>query len=172
LLIAQPGLRDPNFRKAVLFLSTHDAEEGSFALILNRPADRTVGDVLPTESLGPLQGVPLFLGGPVGQDQLVFAAFRWHAGSESLECRHHLVVAAAQEAIEEEHTVVRAFVGYAGWSKGQLEGELAQKAWLVAKPGHDVLAVQKCATLWRDLTSSFGPRHRLLAEAPDDLSAN
>ena len=172
LLIAHPGLLDPNFRKSVLFLSTHDAEEGSFALTLNRPADRTVGDVLPAEALGPLKRVPLFLGGPVGQDQLVFAAFRWHTDTETMECRHHLIVSDAQEAIEEEHTVVRAFVGYAGWSKGQLEGELAQKAWLVAKPAHDVLAIARCATLWRELTSSFGPWFRLVAEAPDDPTGN
>jgi putative transcriptional regulator len=172
LLIAHPALLDPNFRKTVLLLSTHSDEEGSFALILNRPADRTVGEVLPHQELGPLARVPLFLGGPVSQDQLVFAAFRWRPDSDRLECRHHLMIGDAQEAVEEEDTVVRAFVGYAGWSKGQLEAELAQKAWLVTKPARDVLAIEKCPTLWRELTSGFGPWFKMVAEAPDDPSVN
>lgn len=89
-----------------------------------------------------------------------------------MECRHHLMLSDAREAFEDEETVVRAFVGYGGWSKGQLEGELAQKAWLVAKPTHDVLATRRCTTLWRELTSSFGPWFRLVAEAPDDPTVN
>ena len=102
----------------------------------------------------------------------MFAAFRWDGARGEMHCRHHLALEDAREAIEEEHTVVRAFVGYAGWSKGQLEGELAQKAWLVAKPAHDLLAVSKCPTLWRELTSGFGPWFKLVAEAPDDPSVN
>ena len=47
LLIAHPSLRDPNFCKTVLFLSANDALEGSFGLTLNRPAGRTVEDLLP-----------------------------------------------------------------------------------------------------------------------------
>ena len=172
LLISHPSLLDPNFRKTVIFLSTHDPEEGSFGLILNRPAGRTVGDVLPNKPIGALARVPLFLGGPVSGDQLVFAAFRWHPESERMECRHHLLIPDAQKAIEEEHTTVRAFIGYAGWTKGQLEGELAQKAWLVGKPGREVLAVEKLPVLWREVTSSFGPWFRLVAEAPDDPAQN
>src|SRR6266581_878656 len=63
LLIAHPTLLDPNFRKSVLFLSTNDAQEGSFALTLNRPAGRTVGDLLPDKTLGNLAQIPVFVGG-------------------------------------------------------------------------------------------------------------
>ncbi len=172
LLIAHPSLVDPNFRRSVLFISANDVEEGSFGLILNRPANRDVGDLLPNKPLGALARVPVFVGGPVGADQLVFAAFQWHAESERLDCRHHLLIPDAQEAVASENTIVRAFIGYAGWSKGQLEGELAQKAWLVGKPQQDTLAAEKCGTLWRDTMSEFGPFFRLLAEAPDDPSRN
>jgi putative transcriptional regulator len=172
LLIAHPKLLDPNFRKAVLFLSTNDPQEGSFGLTLNRPAGRTVADLLPDKPLGLLGQVPVFVGGPVGMDQLLFAAFRWHAETQRLECQHHLVIDEAQEAAKDDRTTVRAFVGYAGWSKGQLEGELAQRAWLLQKPDPGVLDLEKCPALWREITSSFGPWYRLVAEAPDDLSMN
>ncbi len=169
LLIAHPGLLDPNFRKSVLFVSTNDPQEGSFGLTLNRPAGRTVAELLPEQKLGALGRIPVFLGGPVGTDQLVFAAFRWHEETERLECQHHLVLSEAEEVLRDGTAIVRAFVGYAGWSKGQLEGELAQRSWLVRQAPREALDLERCPTLWREITSSFGPWFRLLAEAPDDL---
>ena len=172
LLVAHPALLDPNFKKTVLFLSKHDAEEGAFGLVLNRPAERSVRDLLPNKPLGELAHVPVFLGGPVQQDQLIFASFRWHAETERMECQHHLLIPEAQSVMEEPGTTVRAFIGYAGWTKGQLEGELAQKAWLLSRPNPELLQIEKCPTLWRDVTSSFGPWFRLVAEAPDDPATN
>ncbi|MES2569032.1 MAG: YqgE/AlgH family protein [Verrucomicrobiota bacterium] len=172
LLVAHPNLLDPNFRKGVLFISEDDSEEGTFGLTVNRPTERTVADVLGGQSLGALLRLPVFFGGPVEANQLIFAAFIWHPETERIECRHHLDLEQAQESIHAEYTTVRAFIGYAGWSKGQLEGELAQRAWLVGKPGRDLLDERRCKTLWRELLSGFGPWFRLLAEAPDDLSAS
>lgn len=172
LLIAHPGLLDPNFRRSVLFISTHDAEEGCFGLTLNRPSGKTVAEVLPDRELGALAAVPVLLGGPVSRDQLIFASFQWHSENNLLECRHHIGVEEAESLLEEEAIVVRAFVGYAGWGKGQLEGELAQHAWLVRKPEPDILDVDRCPILWRETVAGFGPQFRLLAEAPDDPSRN
>jgi putative transcriptional regulator len=172
LLIAHPTLLDPNFRKSVLFLSTNDAQDGSFGLTLNRPAGRTVGDLLADKTLGNLTSIPVFVGGPVAMDQLVFASFKWHPVTNVLECHHHLVIDEAKKAAHDDQMIVRAFIGYAGWSKGQLEGELAQQAWLLQKPDPTVLEIERCPVLWRDLTSSFGPWFRLAAEAPEDLSRN
>ena len=159
---------DPNFRKAVLFVSTNDAQEGSFGLTINRPAGRTVAEILPAEDLGAVGRVPVFLGGPVSSDQLVFASFRWHEETERMECQHHLVIEEAAKMIADDTVIVRAFVGYAGWSKGQLEGELAQRTWLVRPPTPQMLEVERCPTLWREITSGFGPWFQLLAEAPDE----
>ncbi len=172
LLIAHPSLLDPNFNKSVLFISAHDPEEGSFGLILNRPAGRTVGEVLPGKELGPLLRVPVFLGGPVGIDQLVFASFKWHPETRRMECQHHLGIDEAQEIVHTEQSVVRAFIGYAGWTKGQLEGELAQRAWLVGKPSREVLDTRAAENLWRETLKGFGPWFQLVADAPDDLSRN
>ena len=172
LLVAHPGLRDPNFCKTVLFLSTNDADEGSFGLTLNRPSGRTVADLLPGRDLGALANVPVFLGGPVSTDQLIFASFKWHAQTQRMECRHHLVIDEAEQALAEETATVRAFVGYAGWSKGQLEGELAQRSWLVQKPEREMLELERCPRLWREITSTFGPWFQLVAEAPDEPGKN
>ena len=172
LLIAHPSLLDPNFRKTVLFLSENDPEEGSFGFTINRPTGRTVGDLLPDKPLGGLALVPVFFGGPVSKDQLLFASFRWHAETSRMECRHHLLIEEAERALDAGETTVRAFIGYSGWSKGQLESELAQRAWLVQKPVLDVLESRKQPTLWREITSSFGPWFRLVAESPEQPGLN
>ncbi len=172
MLIAHPNLLDPNFRRAVLFLSTNDPQEGSLGLIVNRPAGRTVADVLPAKDLGALGRVPVFLGGPVAIDQLIFASFRWHAETQRLECQHHLTIPEAQEIIRADEITLRAFIGYAGWSRGQLEGELAHRAWLVSPADSDLLNPERCPNLWREKTTSFGPWFQMVAEAPEDLSRN
>lgn len=172
MLIAHPGLLDPNFRKTVLYISASSPKEGAFGMILNRPADRTVGDLLPERDMGPLGDVPVFLGGPVGRDQLIFASFRWSASAQRLVCKHHIAVEEAQQVLRDKDGILRAFVGYSGWSDGQLEQELAQRAWMLKKPDRNTLDPRRSATLWRELMSTFGPLFRIVAEAPDDPSRN
>ena len=173
LLISHPGLLDPNFRRTVIYLSAHDAKEGSFGLVLNRPSGQSVSDLLPDrDELGALGDVPVLLGGPVSADQLSFAAFEWQRDKRRFECRHHIDIEEAQSLLESGDAAVRAFVGYAGWGKGQLEGELAQKAWLLAKPEEDLLSLPRAPRLWKDLLGSFGPWFRLVADAPEDVSGN
>ena len=173
LLIAHPGLLDPNFRRTVLFISDWDADEGAFGLVLNRSAERTVGELLSERSdLGLLGALPVFLGGPVGRDQLIFASFQTHRETGVVECRHHVSLGEAGEMVKLGTAVVRAFIGYAGWGKGQLEGELAQQAWLLKQPLPEMVGPEAAEHAWRDLLSSFGPKFRLISEAPEDPSRN
>jgi putative transcriptional regulator len=90
-----------------------------------------------------------------------------------LECRHHVPLDEAERlAAAQDHTV-RGFVGSAGWSAGQLEGELAQSTWLVRKADREnVLEVERAPLIWRELTGTFGPWFKMVAEAPDDPSMN
>ena len=171
LLIAHPGLLDPNFRRAVLMISEHDSK-GTFGLVINRPTGRTLGELLPNQPIGGLAQLPVLLGGPVQPNQLIFASFHWAMETERLHCKHHLLIPEAQEALEQEHTEVRAFIGYAGWTAGQIESELQEKSWLVSQPNLEVFAPGKHATLWRDVTSGFGPWFKLVADAPEDLKSN
>lgn len=171
-LVASPSLLDPNFRRSVVFIATNDADEGSFGLIVNRAAGKTVEDILPDKKLGVLGKTPVFLGGPVGRDQLTFASFRWKAGEKKIECRPHLMLDEARELAQKDFDSVRAFIGYAGWGQGQLETELAQNAWFVSKPSSSFLHPEKSDKMWRKIVGGLGPMYRLLAEAPDDPSLN
>src|SRR5438270_8542804 len=113
LLIAHPSMLDPNFRRAVLFISAHDPKDGAIGVILNRPLDKQVSDLVSEDPPVGLADVPVFLGGPVGKNQLMFAAFEWHKG-EGLKLNHNVDIDEANERVASEPGSIRAVVGYAG----------------------------------------------------------
>jgi putative transcriptional regulator len=172
LLIAHPNLLDPNFRKSVLYIHTHTLEEGAFGVILNRPTGQTAIELLPDLDFSALGQVPVFLGGPVAADRLMFASFKWDDSTRSVLCDIHLSIEQANQCVLASDSEVRAFVGYAGWSPKQLEGELRQKAWIVQETSRDVLEINACDTLWRKIVGELGPYFKLIASAPDDPSLN
>ena len=164
-------MRDPNFRRTVLFISSHDEAEGAVGLIINRPLDKQVSELVSDEAPEALADVPVFLGGPVGTNQLMFAAFDWK-NRDTLRLNQNVAIEDAYQLAEEDHNALRAFVGYAGWSAGQLENELRQNAWVLRKPDRSVLRPESLPKLWFEIMRSLGPWFKMLAAAPDDPSLN
>src|SRR6202158_6534936 len=97
LLVAHPSMLDPNFRRAVLFICAHDPDDGAIGVIINRPLDKSVGDLVNEIPPQTLADVPVFFGGPVGNNQLMLAAFEWHKG-EGLKMNHHTISAGPDAA--------------------------------------------------------------------------
>src|SRR5256714_13222323 len=125
LLVAHPNMLDPNFRRTVLFISAHDPNDGALGVIINRPLDKQVADLVSETPPEGLAGVPVFLGGPVGKNQLMFAAFEWQKG-EGLKLNHNVNADEASVIADNDPKSICAFVGYAGWGAGQLESEMKQ----------------------------------------------
>lgn len=171
LLVAHPNMLDPNFRRSVLFISAHDEEDGAVGVIINRPLDKHVSELVSDNAPKALADVPVFLGGPVATDQLMFAAFDWKGG-DSLRLNQDVAIEAALHLDGPERQSIRAFVGYAGWTAGQLEKELEQHAWLLQKPDRAALAPEKLPKLWFEIMRNLGPWFKMLAAAPDDPSLN
>src|SRR6266704_3330964 len=172
LLVAHPNMLDPNFRRAVLFISAHDPKDGALGVIINRPLDRQVADLVTETPPANLADVPVFLGGPVGKNQLMFAAFEWQK-SKGLKLNHDIAFQETSDVAGQNAPVaICAFVGYAGWGAGQLEAEMKQKAWLVQKPTRSLVKLDRLPKLWFDIMNSLGPWYKMLAAAPDDPSLN
>jgi putative transcriptional regulator len=173
LLIAHPNMLDPNFRRTVLFISAHDPDDGAIGVIINRPLEKNVADLVTETPPKNLADVPVFFGGPVGSNQLMLAAFEWCKG-EGLKLNQHALDAIDHGTSlgEENNAAVRAFLGYAGWSAGQLEAEMKQEAWIVQKPSRSTLKPELLPRLWFDIMNKLGPWYRMLAAAPDDPSLN
>ena len=171
LILADPSLRDPGFCRSVLLLTDHEHDGGAMGFILNKPMGKKVSDLIDLEGGGKLGELPVFLGGPVSPDQLTFASLRWEATGENVDFDTHL---SSEEALHRLHEGfhVRAFVGYSGWSEGQLESELQQRAWITRKPVPSVVSSDIDETLWGHLLSDMGPYYRLLASTPERPDLN
>lgn len=171
LLIADPSLRDGTFNRSVVLMTHHSAEEGASGLILNHPTGKVVGDYLSGAEFTGLQQLAVHEGGPVMHEQMTFASFWW---SRKLGLRWALRIS-AKDAVDHAHRpgrIVRAFLGYSGWSPGQLEHELSRHAWFPVGPQADLLGHEHDRVLWAALMRRLSPLHRILAEAPDDPFLN
>lgn len=171
LLLADPSLRDGIFNRSVILLTDHSQDQGASGLILNHPTGRAVGEYLKSEEFAPLKHLAVHEGGPVSHDQLTFASFWW---SKKLGLRWAMRIS-AEQAAEHAHKpgrIVRAFIGYSGWSAGQLEGELQQNSWFPIGPQPDLLGRDHDRSLWSELLRGLSPLHRILAEAPENPLLN
>ena len=170
-MLADPSLRDPGFNRSVLLLTRHSHEEGAMGLILNKPIGKKVEDLLVSEEDSPLGDVDVYLGGPVSPEQLTFSSLAWNTDGSGLNFSSNLSADEARHRIKEGFEV-RAYVGYSGWSEGQLESELQQRAWITTKPDQLVLDATKCDAMWKEILKGMGPYYTLLANMPDNPSLN
>jgi putative transcriptional regulator len=172
LLVAHPSLRDPNFRRTVLFLSSHDREEGAHGLVINRPMNKKLTDFLPNEELHSLGKIPVYFGGPVGTHELTIVSFEWSDGDAKMIFHSQFSLDPSAGTPGSNPKSLRAFVGYAGWTGGQLESELRQSAWIVHPATESIIEGDTNDDTWIRLMKGFGPAYYLLALAPDDPSLN
>jgi putative transcriptional regulator len=168
LLVASPDLVDPNFRRTVVLILTHDAE-GAVGLVLNRPTDIAIGEALPRWADATAPPACLYVGGPVQPDAAIGLGFGGSVGDEALVGR---MGAVDLDGLPDAHHGVRVFVGYAGWGPGQLDSELARDDWLVIDAEVGDVSTATPEMLWRDVLRRQRGRASLLAHAPDDPTLN
>jgi len=178
LLLAAPSLDEPTFRRAVVLLLDHD-EHGALGVILNRPTGAGLDDVLPGWADVAAGPVTIFEGGPVSSEAALAVGVLLPGvddeplGWRPMYGRVGLVdldtpVAAVGSAL----AGLRVFAGYAGWSPGQLEEELASGSWLVVGSDEQDVLSPSPDDLWRVVLRRQDGELRLLASYPDDPSMN
>ncbi len=173
VLIAHPAMRDAHFSKTVVLISAHDAEDGSMGIIINRPIGKTLGDIDSEFAACTLASVPIYEGGPVQTDQMLLAAWYWIPEQFSFRFYFGITTQKAQELMASIKGVeVRAFLGYAGWTKGQLEAEREEKAWIVTSVNGHMMEGLEGAAMWREIIATVSPELTLLADAPEDPEVN
>ena len=168
LLVAAPALHDPNFRRTVILVAEH-GDAGAMGVVLNRPSETPVADVVP--ELAPLAGDadPVYVGGPVAADSLLaLAEVDDPADAADLVLGAIAFVRDADVPTRRG----RVFVGYAGWSPGQIEAELDEESWIVVPAEADDVFSDEPDALWSDVLRRQGGPLALLATMPPDPSLN
>ncbi len=182
LLAATPMLGDVNFRRTIVLIVEDDQEEGTLGVVLNRPSEIPVRQVL--EQWTDLITGPsvLFQGGPVSPDSALALALPrgetepigWRSLSGSrLMSRIGLVdLGAPPELLAEGIASLRVFAGYAGWGAGQLEAEIDAGAWLVLDGLPEDAFAADPDRLYPDVLRRQGGEMALLSTYPDDPVLN
>jgi putative transcriptional regulator len=171
LLLAHPSLREPTFKRSVILLSAH-SDDGAMGVVLNRPLDKQLGELNAAFAFGPLAGVPVYAGGPVEPEQHVIVAWQWLEAESAFQLHFGLEPERASEMVGLPGVTLRAFAGYSGWSKGQLENEMKHDTWLVSPVEGEILGQADGTALWRQILGSIDPELKLLADEPDDPTVN
>lgn len=173
--MATPVLRDGTFDRTVILVLEH-GDDGAVGVVLNRPSDLDLAGPLPEWRSAAAEPGVVFVGGPVAQGGAIclgraagLTADGWEAvvgrvGVVDLSLPAAHVLGAVQ--------AVRIFTGYAGWSPGQLEGELEVGAWVVADAEPDDALSPEPETLWRTVLRRQRGRVAWLANFPDHPSLN
>ncbi len=130
--------------------------------VLNRP----LGETIP----GPtgLPEIPVYHGGPVQPGKILLASLQWRTNPTVLAFRAFTGRPGEDSVDHEWLPGLRAFSGYSGWTPGQLEGEIAEKTWLVVPPSRDIIEMDRPQDIWKDIMRESGPMFHLLSEAPDE----
>ncbi|MGA3181023.1 MAG: YqgE/AlgH family protein [Verrucomicrobiota bacterium] len=175
LLLDGGKLHGSFFHRSVVLVCQHDAQ-GAFGLILNRPGGSKVGDAIVANVAPAVKEQMLFIGGPVQPATLSFLhsdVFVPHANIMPNLNLGHSIEALMDLSESYSSTIkLRLFAGYAGWSEGQLEQEMARHDWLVHPATVELIFQPNPEELWRNILRHKNAKLRWLADAPDDLSWN
>ncbi len=171
-LLAEPFLQEEHFHRSVVFLCEHN-EEGTFGFVLNK-----ILEVPPTEIAEkiPDKGLHFSLGGPVDHSSLFYIHQAGNLISDSFHVCDDIYLGGSFEEVKElmntgvltEEQIIF-FLGYSGWSDGQLMDEIKEKSWLVVKssnPAKHIFSGDK--DLWKNIMSEQGEHHKIMSNFPDN----
>jgi putative transcriptional regulator len=175
LLIASPSILDPNFRRTVVFMTEH-GDEGAMGLILNRAAETTVSEAVPDLAWLAEGDDIVHVGGPVAPQSVVVLAEFEEPEQSALLVEDDLGFVPGDaddpELLAAAVRRSRVYAGHAGWGPGQLEGELAEEAWIVEAPRREELFSDDAEGLWPAVLRRMGREFALLSTMPPDPSLN
>jgi putative transcriptional regulator len=175
LLIADPFLKDPNFLRTVVFLCEHKAE-GSFGFVLNRKYENTLDELIP--GLEELK-LPVFYGGPVQMDTIHFL----HQYPDEIPGGEEVIKGVYwggdfEKVVEmlkngtAHHDKIRFYIGYSGWSDGQLTTELEEKSWLTVAGTRKLIFHRNYEEIWKESLKQLGGDYEMMINFPIDPQLN
>ncbi len=179
LLLANIDLLEPTFRRSVIYVVEHN-DGGTLGVVLNRPSETAVYNVLPQWADLVAKPKSMFVGGPVKRDAaLCLGILRVGVDPDGMTGLRHVAgrivmvdLDADPELIATAVEGLRIFAGYSGWTIGQLEGEIERDDWIVLSALPSDVLVQPRVDLWSRVLRRQPMPLALLATHPVDLSRN
>jgi putative transcriptional regulator len=179
LLLANTDLLEPTFRRSVIYVVEHN-DGGTLGVVLNRPSEAAVYNVLPQWAKLAAKPKTMFIGGPVKRDSALCLG-QLHAGVEAEDLPGVRRVSGRMvmidldsdpDTIEPYVEAVRIFAGYSGWTIGQLEGEIERDDWMVLSALPSDVLYDRRVDLWARILRRQPMGLAMLATHPIDISRN
>jgi putative transcriptional regulator len=176
LLIAEPAIiGDLSFNRSVILLADHN-KEGSVGFIINKPLKYTINDLIPEIKAN----FKIYNGGPVEQDNLYFIHNIPELISNSVEISNGIYWGGDFETTKElinsgkiNKDNVRFFLGYTGWDENQLEKEMDNNSWIIAKNSYENKIIGKSTThFWKEKIIELGGEYVIWSNAPENPYLN
>jgi putative transcriptional regulator len=174
LLLAEPFMDSPEFRRAVILLAEHN-DKGTMGFIINRKLN-----VTPSQAIDnfPEFDDEMYYGGPVNSDQLYYLHTKPKLLEDSIEIMPGVYMGGNYETLKNLIDIkkitpkdIRFFVGYSGWSAGQLKKELKDNSWIVI-PGTTDHFKATSKNLWKEILKGKGGKYSVVADFPEDPTLN
>lgn len=175
ILASEPYLPDPNFERTIILLTEYN-EEGSVGFVLNKPSETLVSEIVDT-----IKNIEarVYIGGPVQQDTLHFI-HRIDSIADAIEIVDGIFWGGNFEQLLlmiENHQIdpfdIKFFLGYSGWSPGQLDEELKADSWIVSdKVTQDLIFETPPEMMWKKSLQSLGGRFSVYSNYPVDPNMN
>lgn len=172
LLIAMPGINDPRFEYAVVFIVAH-SDEGAMGLLINKVSDEiNVADVfkqLEIDTTGPAPDLPVHFGGPVEMGRgFVLHSTDYTSDQASMGVTEQFSMTASLGILRDiakgagpKRRIL--CLGYSGWDAGQLEAELGDNGWLICEASTSLVFDTKDPDKWGAALQSIGVSPALLS---------
>lgn len=176
VLISEPFLADDYFSRSVIYLCEHN-KDGSFGFVLNKYIEKDLNELIPNVGA---DRIKVSIGGPVDNSNLFYLHTLGERVPDSIQIHESVSVGGKfdrlNSLLKEEPKAaeqVRFFIGYAGWSPGQLESEIAENSWLVLKNiPIEYLFNTKNTELWTNIMEKLGGKFKLMSKFPINPSDN
>lgn len=170
LLLAQPLMEDPHFSRTAVYLLDDPPGKGYIGLIMNRKTDVTMGDLIPDWEEG--KQYPVYIGGPVDQGRLFMIHTLGNSVEGAMELSPGIFVGGDLGQIiskmKEGVTGMRFFLGYCGWTEGQLERELRERSWAVQTDVDSRTLLEGVGNdYWRREVGRLGPEFKNWLSVPE-----
>lgn len=175
VLISEPFLDDDYFKRSVVLLCEHN-EEGSFGFVLNNYMEYPLTEIM--DDFPEFQ-TKISIGGPANNDNLYYIHTVGDKITGSIEVLPGNFMGGSFEEMKSgietgliKENEIRFFVGYSGWTLGQLEGELKESAWIVSIADAETLMDTSIENLWKKILGEMGENHQLFSNYPEDPNLN
>lgn len=176
LLIADPFLKDPSFMRSVVLLCRHNEEEGTFGFTLNAMVDYTLDELLSDMETFPL---PVYKGGPVQMDTIHYLHQYPDLFADAVKVCDDAywggdfgLLKTYMRDGKIDFEKIKFFLGYSGWSPGQLDGEMKEGSWLVVPANKTLIFDTHNDDIWRNSLLTLGGKYKSLVHYPTDPQLN